>query len=357
MFPNVRLMIAAFFASVVALSGGFGVFAALRVNHEPLVRLQAANAPLQLVADQTATLPTRIATAEPSFLRSGFVVPHVEGGPTDARPRRLDVGDIEAPRATAIALQPAAATTAETAAIVAQPPTAASTAAQREQAAAKSLAPPADNPAADASKTAPPATTNAAKAMSSPSAATLPAAPTSPQQAKLPEADRAAKPKEAAGPTNGPEPAAPPRVATVALPTDQVPSANKQTTPATEPAPASVVREDAKATPETAGKVAIKKTAADKVAAKNTHTRVASRTHRARRRRATAVAAFNSQNFGFDQPGFQTAPQSFQTQQALRVMQAPAPRPARVRRSRIASKKPPRTTSAVGGPFVSWTDR
>jgi hypothetical protein len=54
MFPDVRLMIAAVAASVVALSCGFGVFAALRVNHEPLARLPPATAPLQLVANNTA---------------------------------------------------------------------------------------------------------------------------------------------------------------------------------------------------------------------------------------------------------------------------------------------------------------
>jgi hypothetical protein len=54
MFPNFRLMIAAVAASVVALSCGFGVFAALRVNHEPLARLPPATAPLQLVPDKVA---------------------------------------------------------------------------------------------------------------------------------------------------------------------------------------------------------------------------------------------------------------------------------------------------------------
>jgi hypothetical protein len=54
MFPNFRLMIAAVAASVVALSCGFGVFAALRVNHEPLARLPPATAPLQLAPDKVA---------------------------------------------------------------------------------------------------------------------------------------------------------------------------------------------------------------------------------------------------------------------------------------------------------------
>ncbi len=50
MFPNVRLLIAAVVASVVALSCGFGLFAAFRVNHEPLSRLATGAAPLQLAA-------------------------------------------------------------------------------------------------------------------------------------------------------------------------------------------------------------------------------------------------------------------------------------------------------------------
>jgi len=50
MFPNVRLLIAAVVASVVALSCGFAMFAAFRVNHEPLSRLATGAAPLQLAA-------------------------------------------------------------------------------------------------------------------------------------------------------------------------------------------------------------------------------------------------------------------------------------------------------------------
>jgi hypothetical protein len=51
MFPNVRLLIAALLTSVVALSGGFGVFAALRVNRDPLSRFPADTVRLQLVAN------------------------------------------------------------------------------------------------------------------------------------------------------------------------------------------------------------------------------------------------------------------------------------------------------------------
>jgi hypothetical protein len=69
MFPNVRLMIVAVFASIVALSYGFGVFAAFRVNHEPFSRLPAG-APLQLVAENAAARPMTLVGGEFPGLRS-----------------------------------------------------------------------------------------------------------------------------------------------------------------------------------------------------------------------------------------------------------------------------------------------
>lgn len=57
MFPNVRLLIAALLASVFALSFGFGVFAALRVNRDPLGQLPAGTPALQLVANEAAAAP------------------------------------------------------------------------------------------------------------------------------------------------------------------------------------------------------------------------------------------------------------------------------------------------------------
>jgi hypothetical protein len=51
MLPNVRLQIVALFVSVVALSFGFGVFAAFRVNHEPLAEIPAVAAPVPLAAE------------------------------------------------------------------------------------------------------------------------------------------------------------------------------------------------------------------------------------------------------------------------------------------------------------------
>jgi hypothetical protein len=65
MFPNVRLLIAALISSVIALSCGFGIFAALRVNHEPLARLPSGSAPLQLLASISPLSPIAVAAVEP----------------------------------------------------------------------------------------------------------------------------------------------------------------------------------------------------------------------------------------------------------------------------------------------------
>ncbi len=59
MFPTVRLLMVTVVTSVLALGCGFGVFAAFRVNHEPLARVPVARAPLQLVMENSA--PTRLA--------------------------------------------------------------------------------------------------------------------------------------------------------------------------------------------------------------------------------------------------------------------------------------------------------
>jgi hypothetical protein len=65
MFPNVRLMTAAMLASVVALICGFGLFAAFRVSHDPLVRLPPAVTAMQLIAENAARLSTTVVPGEP----------------------------------------------------------------------------------------------------------------------------------------------------------------------------------------------------------------------------------------------------------------------------------------------------
>jgi hypothetical protein len=54
MFPNVRLMVAATFASIVALSLAFGVMATFFVSHEPRGLMTSHGAPLQLSVDAAA---------------------------------------------------------------------------------------------------------------------------------------------------------------------------------------------------------------------------------------------------------------------------------------------------------------
>jgi hypothetical protein len=71
MFPNVRLMAASTLVSIVALFLAFGVYASLRISHEPLAR-PARSAPLQLVGLNVAMLP--ITVLEPFAKHSGPVM-------------------------------------------------------------------------------------------------------------------------------------------------------------------------------------------------------------------------------------------------------------------------------------------
>jgi hypothetical protein len=96
MFPNVRLLLAAMISSVVALSCGFGIFAALRVNHEPLARLPSGSAPLQLLASISPSPPIAVAAVEPieRGLRAGGT--HGGAGLADAPARTPEASDREA---------------------------------------------------------------------------------------------------------------------------------------------------------------------------------------------------------------------------------------------------------------------
>ena len=76
MFPNFRLLIAAACASIMVLSFGFGLFAVLRVSHEPLGRVSEGTAALQLVADKAAPVVAALAAGEASI--------RIEAGPPQA---------------------------------------------------------------------------------------------------------------------------------------------------------------------------------------------------------------------------------------------------------------------------------
>jgi len=65
MFPSVRLLLVATLASIAAIGCGLGLFAAFRVNHEPLTRLAHAGPPVQLVFMHAVPTPVVNALAAP----------------------------------------------------------------------------------------------------------------------------------------------------------------------------------------------------------------------------------------------------------------------------------------------------
>jgi hypothetical protein len=181
MFPDVRHLIAAVVASVVALSCGFAMFATFRVNHEPLSRLAAGAAPLQLAAGNP-TPGVAMPMPADSF---GNRFPLKEADGADASPqtppRQPEHDDnVEPPSAVAGITATAPATdTAEPVqpAPVAQAPAATPDAKPDDVAAAPS------EPPAIAPSEAPPATTSTVATAPPPEQPAEPAAPASTQQA------------------------------------------------------------------------------------------------------------------------------------------------------------------------------
>lgn len=93
MFPNFRLLIAAVCASIAVLSFGFGLFAALRVSHEPLGRVSAGTEALQLVADRAAPVVAALAAGEVSGVRVETIPPQavdVTASLPETRPEQHD---------------------------------------------------------------------------------------------------------------------------------------------------------------------------------------------------------------------------------------------------------------------------
>jgi hypothetical protein len=107
MFPNVRLMIAAMLASVVALVCGFGMFAVFRVSHEPFARSPAAAASLRLVADNAAYSSTGLASSVPFDRGLQVGAQPSTAGTTDV-PEATAEREVEMETATALEPSPAA---------------------------------------------------------------------------------------------------------------------------------------------------------------------------------------------------------------------------------------------------------
>lgn len=328
MFPDFRLMIAAVLGSVVALMCGFAVFAAFRVNHEPLARLPSATAPLQLVVGNATPLPLAIAAAPPTALSM-----------IDA-PIRSDGAS-----GTAVSLAPAVVPEPPTA--VAEPEPAAPRAPERRVVEAEPPAPRAAEPLAAATVPAV-VTANTDERAAEPPAQEADPAPTDsasppkplspqdqPQQATLPDEEHEAE--RPAGLETFAEVGA---VADAAAAAQALPVAKQESE-------ASHAGADGEPHSATAHKPA-------RQVEEKKRTRVVARTRRARRPRSTAVADVAGQAGAASQ--FATAP-SPQFETAPQPAGGLASQTNGGRRVKLTSRKPARKRSAVGGPFVSLPQR
>ncbi len=307
MFPNIRLMIAAIIASIVALSCGFGVFATFRVNHEPLVRLPPITAPLQLIADNTASVA--VAAAEPFDRRLQTSPPQSAARAAEPpTPRRDDREGVESAPAASAAVPERGVAAAE------------------EPAAAAPAKESAVGPAAPAVPTVSPTAATAANTVA-PTTDNRPLGATALEPAPAAHADAASSSQET------------PAIAAIESPTtDQTPQAEQK--PEREVAPASIIKaaEDVAHKPDRKAAVSRAK-----------RRRVVAWAYRAQGSRTNAVSQFDSQYFkqstAFSQPNFQTASQRSQRGLARRY------------RLKDNSRPTEDTTAVADGPFVSPPSR
>jgi hypothetical protein len=333
MFPNVRLMIAATLASVVALICGFGMFAVFRVSHEPFVRLPAATAPLQLVADNAARSSAGFASGE---LLDRRLQLRAQPSPAEA-PSAPDATDEHgAAIETALAIAPAAdAAAPQDAFVTAGEPTgqpSASLSAASEAPAATTDSVPASDPGNAASATGP---DTAPVTASTDTNATTP----------LPDTATAGSDQDitatvASAPHAEPAPGGVTEATASQAPTEPP--------PATEPAGLTTEPADA-ADPADDGprKTGAKKPKRGRVVRIRRAPRVADNPYSETQISPTRFPPTGEQDFGASQMNFQTA----------RASQAQyfVARPVRIRHAQTAAKKPKEPNTAVGGPFVSVT--
>jgi len=209
MFPNVRLLIAAVVASVVALSCGFALFATFRVNHEPLSRLATGAAPLQLAAGNP--MPSAALPAPADSFGNRFPVHQADiaGASAEATPPQPEHDDsVEPPSAVASTAAPeTGATEPAQPAPVAQAPIAEPDAKPNEVAATPSEPPPA-TPSESV-----PATTETA-ATEPPAEQAVPAEPAAPTEQASQEPNQESNPDTTTTTTAEPPPPEAPRKAT-----------------------------------------------------------------------------------------------------------------------------------------------
>jgi hypothetical protein len=335
MFPNLRLLIGALAASVAALCCGFGVFAAFRVNHEPLSRLPAATAPLQLVINEAAapgpTWGAPVAGLAPLNVSDVGPAAIIRPAISSAPPTASDAGKVP-PRA---AVAPAALVDAPRQ--HAMPPTT-QTASATPAVAAK------PTPLAEAQR--PASVTLASTALSAPSTAATVRLPAPPSDKTNAVAQTASAPPEASGAVeaSGPPPqtlraksAAPPAASELASATPND-SANPPAAavaaidappapslPAERPAEIGTARtEDIRPAAERHDKPAeavrpatMRKTVAKAIERR----RSVARRRLVRKPRAPVVAQFGGDASAFHDPVFRSAP-DFQPRSATRTRSA-----------------------------------
>jgi hypothetical protein len=319
MFPNVRLLIGAVFASVVALSCGFGLFAAFRVNHEPLNRLPTGATPLQLVANDTAPRSVVIAVEETFGARFQTSEAQIASVAVALPPLKLDRRDDADPPQAVAAIAPEA-----------PPPIDAAPQPAIEPESAPVASGSADTPAQESPTQEPPA-----------------------QEPPVPTDEKVAKTDGGAGTTDADTTDAD----TTDADTTDADTTDANTTDAVSPAPSVSTATDQPADQAApVEKAAPEKQVAAKTAATTRHKiarnsiarrRIAARSRPIKPGSAAVAQSFN-QNPAIPQPNFQSAPQA--TPQ-------PVQRQASMKRfrsiKRIAAKRTAAKKTAVGGPFVA----
>jgi hypothetical protein len=300
MIPTIRSMIVAMLLTLMALVGGFGLFAAFRVNHEPLAQLPTSATPFALANNDAPPRALSFAS-EPSFgsrLESNAALIAINTASTSgANPDSANA--VESP---SVVVAPDSSTDSPPATIAAV------------DTKAEDASPPAAHTAAnpktdDASPTGTVAEIDPKTDSAVPPQPDAETAATPLTAAVEPASDQAND--QAASVENSQPESAPPAAASLETPAPTVtaavtPAATATATPADEQI--------------TAWEIAKRK-------------RLAA-ARRARRARALAAAQLANQNSLFPQPNFQSPSQtgSQPAQQAVGGPFVPAPAPAKVRR-------------------------
>lgn len=317
MFPNMRLLIAATFASIVALICGFGMIAALRVGPAPPVRLPPASM-TGLAIDDGATSIMAFAAGEPGPFDRHFpaTLPpttRAATNPVAHAPGRAMNVDSSPVAAAAAAATPAPAQVHETAAVIVAPEQ--STARAHAQPSREPTAQPADGAAAEPS----------------------PAAP-EPQPAPV-AASVAAAPPDAGDAIGKREPASAPADMAAVAPAVEPAQPADQAAPERTVAPASVASTAATADVEPEHEAAKKPKPAH--AARARHLQRASRA-------AESATHASVQYPSYTQPDFVTAPRSQRPQSAQKRL-------AQSRHAKLAAGKAKQwdftSNGATGAPY------